>query len=161
MPLIVPDVGLRACIDFQYGFCKIATKIVYWPIFALYFHSGSICYFEIIAVLNFHRFGLKCLFTPFLKYDSLSGEQYQQNHSKHSIYLRTTTVLTLLAVPVSRDICRYHIAIVNDLVLFCFNLKLWFHIKIILKNFKNVLVFYFNMKPRLKWNKIVLAAKTF
>jgi len=28
------------------------------------------------------------------------------------------------------------------------------------KEFENVLVFYFNMEPRLKWNKIVLAAKT-
>ena len=26
---------------------------------------------------------------------------------------------------------------------------------------KNVLVFYFNTEPRLKWNKNVLAAKTF
>ena len=52
----------------------------------------------------------------FRKSDSLSGEQYEQNPIKRTIYLRTTTVLTLLTEPVSRDICRDHIASVNDLL---------------------------------------------
>jgi len=36
-------------------------------------------------------------------------------------------------------------------------LKPWLHVKI--KLFWRILVFYFNMEPRLKWNKIILAAK--
>jgi len=36
-------------------------------------------------------------------------------------------------------------------------LKPWFHVKI--KLFQRILVFYFNMERRLKWNKIILAAK--
>ena len=37
------------------------------------------------------------------------------------------------------------------------HLKPWFYVKV--KLFYRILVFYFNMEPRLKWNKIVLAAK--
>jgi len=36
-------------------------------------------------------------------------------------------------------------------------LKPWFHVKI--KLFSSILVFYFNMEPCLRWNKIILAAK--
>ena len=35
--------------------------------------------------------------------------------------------------------------------------KPWFHVKI--KLCYRIIVFYFNMEPRLKWNKIILAAK--
>jgi len=37
------------------------------------------------------------------------------------------------------------------------HLKSWFHVKI--KLFSRILVFYFNMEPPLKRNKIILAAK--